>query len=115
MQFLSTLSIMAAGLSSVAYAGTCTKNLELGPSYYWLIAQEGVEDIPGICGGLWDNLNGAGECGVSGGETYCREKAGQPGVLEWSFITPQTCNGGMVESAWWEATRNKFGAIECRQ
>jgi hypothetical protein len=31
----------------------------------------------------------------------------------WKFTTGVGCNAGDVGSAWWRATKNKFGAIDC--
>ncbi|EMD95024.1 hypothetical protein COCC4DRAFT_146879, partial [Bipolaris maydis ATCC 48331] len=69
-----------------------------------------VNDIPGICGGLWDNLKHSGACTPIA--TYC---GGDPAsrLLNWKFTAPIFCNSGHVESAWWEATRNQFGAVHC--
>lgn len=33
--------------------------------------------------------------------------------MKWTFRPYMFCNKGHVESAWWEATRNRFGAIQC--
>ncbi|KAJ0164360.1 hypothetical protein CTA2_1176 [Colletotrichum tanaceti] len=34
------------------------------------------------------------------------------GKLVWQFEAAFLCTPGMVTSSWWEATRNKFGALE---
>ncbi|PGH12249.1 hypothetical protein AJ79_04429 [Helicocarpus griseus UAMH5409] len=73
---------------------------------------DGVDDIPGICGGLWDNLNRFPAC-ASSSQTSCGQGSNGPGHLHWEFTVTIYCNPGMVESAWWEATRNRFGAITC--
>jgi hypothetical protein len=31
----------------------------------------------------------------------------------WSFSNGAGCNSGMIESTWWEATRNRFGSVDC--
>ncbi|KAF1365710.1 hypothetical protein EJ07DRAFT_83770, partial [Lizonia empirigonia] len=72
------------------------------------VSTSGVNDIPGICGGLWDNLKRFSACTVS--NPYC---GGTNGNLEWDFTVGIGCNGGDVQSTWWEATTNKFGAISC--
>jgi hypothetical protein len=36
-----------------------------------------------------------------------------PRHLHAEFTVPKTCNKGMVHSAWYEATNNKFGGITC--
>ncbi|KAI9163874.1 hypothetical protein HJFPF1_05502 [Paramyrothecium foliicola] len=64
-------------------------------------------DAPGICGGLWDNLN-SWPCSPS--DTSC---GSSNGAFTWKFVTPLGCNQGMIESVWWEATRNTWGALFC--
>lgn len=49
-----------------------------------------------------------GDCPIS--DAWC---GGENGLLEWKFTTPSTCGPGAVEAAWWEATKNEFGAIVC--
>lgn len=34
-------------------------------------------------------------------------------TLYWHFRVPLGCNPGMIEAIWWEATRNKYGVINC--
>lgn len=103
-------SIAAAlGLAATASANHCIAGEHsAGITTYNVIAQ-GVPDIPGICGGLWDNLNHFPWCVVSA--PSCG--ANDIGELEWRFTVPSGCDGGSVESAWWEATRNQWGAISC--
>ncbi|CEJ87295.1 hypothetical protein VHEMI04368 [[Torrubiella] hemipterigena] len=74
------------------------------------INADGVDDVPGICGGLWDNMNGQGAChGAIPG--WCNDNGG--GKLEWVFDIGVACNSGAVEAVWWEATKNRFGDIHC--
>lgn len=65
--------------------------------------------IPGLCGGLWDNLKRFGACLVPS-RTSCGEDAGK---LVWKFEVDRSCNGGDVESTWYEATKNNYGRITC--
>ncbi|KAK7923672.1 hypothetical protein PG985_007743 [Apiospora marii] len=110
MQFPSTLSL-AAGLGFVAAARAATKCIQFkvqsGNDY--AVGADGVDDIPGICGGLWDNLKHSGACPVLGMHSCGAEGAG----LVWKFGVTDFCNRGHVESAWWEATKNRWGAIHC--
>lgn len=71
----------------------------------WIVSASGVADIPGVCGGLWDNLQG--RCVPN--NAYC---GGVNGDLVWSFNTI-ICVPGNVEGAWWEATHNNYGSIDC--
>lgn len=74
------------------------------------IDADGVDDVPGICGGLWDNMHGQGACNgaIPGG---CTETS--PGHLQWVFDIGVACNSGAVEAVWYEATKNRFGDIQC--
>ncbi|KAK8050969.1 hypothetical protein PG993_002354 [Apiospora rasikravindrae] len=111
MQLLSTLSLVA-GLASAVQANECKMN-RFSSGNEWTVTASGVRDIPGTCGGLWDNLKRwPVACLVGYGTQYCREEG--PGQLKWYFATTDLCNEGHVESAWWHATRNRFGDIQCK-
>lgn len=109
MQF-STIAASAILLATGASAAQCRWHQSGSPILrkYYVLA-DGVDDVPGICGGLWDNLNGQGACGgaIPGG---C---GGNGGHLRWEFTIGSACNSGAIEATWWEATRNRFGAINC--
>lgn len=77
---------------------------------YRVKSTDSVPDIPGICGGLWDNLKRFGECGTAS-NTWCGD-AGD-GKLGWDFNVANNCNPGMIESTWYEATRNEYGPVDC--
>lgn len=77
---------------------------------YWEIKATGVEDVPGVCGGLWDNLKRFPACIVVH-DASCRDEGS--GRLRWYFGIDAGCNNGMVQSTWWEATKNKYGAVGC--
>ncbi|EUC49870.1 hypothetical protein COCMIDRAFT_83713 [Bipolaris oryzae ATCC 44560] len=59
---------------------------------------------------LPDNLKHSGACTPL--NPYC---GGDPAsrLLNWKFTVTTFCNSGHVDSAWWEATRNQFGAVHC--
>lgn len=81
--------------------------------WLYVVEADSVGDVPGICGGLWDNLkndNFDSACLVHAQE-MCREDGN--GGLFWQFSVPVGCNEGHVESAWWEATSNDYGDITC--
>ncbi|KAJ4022700.1 hypothetical protein NW752_000090 [Fusarium irregulare] len=108
-----TAAAAVIGFASGTTANVCKWSF-LGPAYkqYFVIA-DGVDDIPGKCGGFWDNMNNKNfnsACTLS--HTSCEDRDGQM-VIE--FMAGSGCNSGHVESAWWEATRNNFGAIHCVQ
>lgn len=71
---------------------------------------ENFYDIAGRCNGLWANLRGWSNCGAS--MTYCGGIESTH-ILNWKFRVPIGCNKGIIESVWWEATKNEFGAIHC--
>ncbi|TQN73004.1 hypothetical protein CSHISOI_02495 [Colletotrichum shisoi] len=72
-----------------------------------------VEDIAAVCGRLWRGLHHHAGCAAIT-EPSCGEHEYMEGVLEWHFSGSSFCNVGMVESAWWEATHNDHGRLECR-
>ncbi|CEI67775.1 hypothetical protein FVEN_g9580 [Fusarium venenatum] len=103
----------ALGFASGTIANHCSWDFYEGPIFKrWLVIGSGVDDIPGTCGGFWDNMNNKnfhGACVLS--STNCGEDGNGDMVI--NFTAGSGCNSGHVESAWWEATRNKFGAIKC--
>ncbi|KAL0939561.1 uncharacterized protein CTRU02_206171 [Colletotrichum truncatum] len=46
-------------------------------------------------------------------KAHCEELA--PAVLDLKFAVGAHCNRGMIQSAWWEATQNTYGALHCRK
>jgi hypothetical protein len=74
------------------------------------IKASAVADYKGVCRGLWNNLKTFRMACIPT-HRYCGPD--QLGGLEWEFNSAVFCNAHMVESAWWEATRNKFGVIQC--
>ncbi|KAK2756937.1 hypothetical protein FQN54_004905 [Arachnomyces sp. PD_36] len=110
MKFLLASSILALAASASA-ATNCEIEKIIGSVWrYHVVSRDAVPDIPGICGGLWDNLNHFGTCGAVT-NPWCGD-AGD-GKLGWDFNVPNLCNEGMVESTWWEATKNEWGDVDC--
>ncbi|CAF3490016.1 hypothetical protein SNK03_004407 [Fusarium graminearum] len=113
-------SAAAAALTLTFASGTianhCSWKPVEGPFLRkWRVVASGVDDIPGKCGGFWDNMNNRnfnGACGALS-ETSCGKDGN--GDMAINFFSMSTCNGGHVESAWWEATRNQFGGITCNK
>ncbi|KAK1596421.1 uncharacterized protein LY79DRAFT_657291 [Colletotrichum navitas] len=81
---------------------------------YGLMSKAGapVPDITSTCGALWDNLRRFPSCALVFGP-WCGPHPKLDGVLTWKLTLPAYCNRGMVESAWWEATFNRFGGLDC--
>ncbi|KAH6843225.1 hypothetical protein B0I37DRAFT_357208 [Chaetomium sp. MPI-CAGE-AT-0009] len=112
LSVLTLASILALG-GTVSAGTRCSHGEGAFHQRYVVIASGvGASEIPAVCGGLWDNLKRFGSCTASG--TFCG-RDGDHGVddLEWAFNVPHGCNPGMVHSAWWEATQNKWGSISC--
>ncbi|KAH8901657.1 hypothetical protein GQ53DRAFT_622072, partial [Thozetella sp. PMI_491] len=97
-----------AGLTATSAANSCI--LQNNGIYTYIVEAGNMPDISGICGGLWDNLKRFSACSASA--TSCGA-VGTDNHLKWQFNVPSVCNGGMVESTWFEATKNNFGSIDC--
>ncbi|KAK1979990.1 hypothetical protein LZ30DRAFT_751024 [Colletotrichum cereale] len=67
-----------------------------------------------ICGRLWHNLSRFHSCGAIT-KQWCEDNSDDGGekVLNWGFTLTMLCDPGCVESAWFEATRNRYGALNC--
>ena len=110
MKFTTSTAYLTAlaALASTSSAASCVQQSNI--VYTYIVRAEGVPNIPEICGGLWDNLHRFAACPPSA--TSCGP-VGPNGLLEWKFNVGLGCNSGMIESTWWEATRNNFGSIDC--
>ncbi|OLN81979.1 hypothetical protein CCHL11_09262 [Colletotrichum chlorophyti] len=73
------------------------------------IRAAGVENIYEVCEKLWDHLSSF-PCFIFN-EARCYNN---DGYLDWYFSSGPWCNAGYANAAWWEATKNKYGAIDCR-
>jgi hypothetical protein len=100
---------MTASLLNRASANSCVVN-QNALYTYTITTDTSIPDISGVCGGLWDNLNGFSACSASA--TSCGAY-GSGNVLRWEFTVPDICNSGDVQAAWWDATTNQWGAISC--
>lgn len=104
-------SLLVAAVSCLAgtsLAASCVR--QNTGVYRYIVDASSMPDISGVCGGLWDNLKRFGACSAS--NSFCGAR-GSDNHLVWEFTVPNTCNGGMIESTWWEATRNQWGGIDC--
>ncbi|KAF4478826.1 hypothetical protein CGGC5_v012270 [Colletotrichum fructicola Nara gc5] len=111
------------GLSVLLIASTKVGQIHIGGqpvpvNYRYIVNAYNVEDdIPKVCHKLWMELRNFWMCQVwSFGlfKQFCREGT-EKGTLEWEFETGLACNTGMLEAAWWEATKNKYGRIGCEK
>ncbi|KAL4918885.1 hypothetical protein BDW62DRAFT_210256 [Aspergillus aurantiobrunneus] len=99
---ISTLLALSASVS----ANSCVR--QDNALYTYIVHADSADGASGICNGLWDNLQRFASCVAS--NTNCDETGG---TIDWSFDVGRGCDGGSVESAWWEATRNNYGSIDC--
>ncbi|OHF03159.1 hypothetical protein CORC01_01543 [Colletotrichum orchidophilum] len=120
---ISTTTILALALSATSALGqiTITKDVASCTGDYWLgrisrkyFVDALVDDpdlVPALCGQLWDKLKRFPACHTSL-NVACENK--WEGELNWRFQVMGYCNHGMVESAWYEATANRWGMIQCK-
>lgn len=113
------LALTGPGGMKAAAAGknTCDKKYNLFYSNQFTIHMEEVDDAPDICHWLWTFLEIWPLCLASKpscGWNSTREDGTGQG-LKWDFEVSMGCNGGMVNSAFWEATENEWGSVHCRQ
>ncbi|KAK3356364.1 hypothetical protein B0T25DRAFT_516045 [Lasiosphaeria hispida] len=101
------LTILSS-LAGTTLAGSCIR--QDNGLFRYIVETGNLPDISGVCGGLWDNLKRFSACSASA--TFCGARGGD-NHLVWEFSVPSVCNGGMVESTWWEATHNNWGGIDC--
>lgn len=77
---------------------------------YKVIIKE-VDDVNVTCEKLWKGIRGHRFlCPTS--KKHCAASPIYKKGLDWSFTVGLGCNPGCVESAFWGATKNKFGALE---
>jgi hypothetical protein len=98
MMHFSIVAVTTFSLFSSALANTCTNRvneMSSGTVWYQIHADSVPEaDVPGRCGGLWDNLKQFPDCiGVSSPTCEARD-----GGLQWDFTNGLSCNEGMVVS-----------------
>ncbi|KAI9853772.1 MAG: hypothetical protein M1813_001814 [Trichoglossum hirsutum] len=112
MKFTATSTAFLTALAALAgtsfAASSCIRQDNF--LYTYVVRVDNVPNISDVCGGLWDNLKYFAACVAS--EPSCGA-VGPGNPLQWKFNVGAGCNGGMVESAWWEATHNKYGSISC--
>lgn len=106
--FTATLgSILYIGVSGETFCNYATSKIV--PTFTVHVDNIAANIVPGICGGLWDNLKSFADCiGVS--QSYCEAR---DGGLSWGFAVGDSCNAGMIHSTWYEATKNDYGSISC--
>lgn len=84
------LSTTTLAFAMPAFAASCERFDNTG-SWEYRVRATGVDDIPGRCGGLWDNLKRFAACPV-GIIAECSRL--NDGSLYWDFMVGKGCNGG---------------------
>jgi hypothetical protein len=84
------LTAVVVTLASPTLAATC-RRIDNGGAWEYAIDASGVPDIPGTCGGLWDNLKRFAACPVM---TLAECSTLLNGNLRWGFLVGKGCNGG---------------------
>lgn len=91
---------------------TCTRNKKHIPTRYnYKVTIPTIpltRDVPNVCHHLWKELKKHKLCQVINPHG-CYE--GDNRSLQWHFGAPTLCRSGMIRSAFWEATKNQFGAL----
>ena len=112
MKLSGTSLITLATLAGTSYAGTSCVRQHNGGYFKYIVTADGVDDISGVCGKLWENLNRFWGAGCHAYTPTCGAR-GHGNPLYWEFGGAAGCNSGMVESSWWEATHNRWGSLHC--
>ncbi|PGH17924.1 hypothetical protein AJ79_00823 [Helicocarpus griseus UAMH5409] len=107
----SVLTTAVAALLTTTNAASC-RRADSGDGYRFYVGADDIENISDTCGLLWKNLDRFPTCFFVTNPT-CNQGDKGWGHLHWEFSVSKACNSGMVESSWWEATKNKKGHINC--
>ncbi|KAH7021384.1 uncharacterized protein B0I36DRAFT_31661 [Microdochium trichocladiopsis] len=70
-------------------------------------------DHPSLCGGLWDNLNGKGYCGIMTHGASCGTESEGSNRLVWWFTVALWCRSRDIREVWAAATGMQYGEIQC--
>ncbi|KXJ90249.1 hypothetical protein Micbo1qcDRAFT_205858 [Microdochium bolleyi] len=76
----------------------------------WEMRGPAVDNIPGLCGGLWDNLRDFKGCDPITWPS-CGQEADS--TLVWRFSTGDKCPAKAIELSWERATYAEQPAMEC--
>ncbi|EFQ27461.1 hypothetical protein CGRA01v4_04551 [Colletotrichum graminicola] len=105
--------ILLSLVGPVSASSRCLRRRRSGHISHRITVEDvGSENIETVCKSLWDNLKRHPACMVFR-PNGC-EEAAYKGDLSWHFTTALACNAGMVHSAFYEATNNRWGAIRCQ-
>ncbi|KAK2603061.1 hypothetical protein N8I77_009545 [Diaporthe amygdali] len=113
-----SMLLFAGIVGTVTAEPVCWRRDELlGFNWKVYIAPVPPEDIGHICHKFWGGLKQfvhctvytPNSCGPWTNTTYGNNEDG----LVANFWTNILCNDGMMEAAFWEATKNQYGAMTC--
>jgi hypothetical protein len=96
-----------ASIATISSAARCTSTY----AFFFLtytISADGVPDVDKTYHSVLGNLHRFGSCATTGPNHKPQSEG-----FSMVFNVPIGCNKGMVESAWWEATKNEYGSIKC--
>ncbi|KAL1871424.1 hypothetical protein Daus18300_004791 [Diaporthe australafricana] len=120
-----TTSMLAFAGSIQASNGMDLETRAVEPAYctwefmdlgaYWLIRAKGAENIGTICHHFWNGLKQFGAACMVHRPNSCGPGKHNETDLDLRFKTSHACQVGMVHSAFWEGTENKYGSISCIQ
>ncbi|KAK1981329.1 hypothetical protein LZ30DRAFT_592952 [Colletotrichum cereale] len=106
--FIAILSLV----DSVSASSRCVRRDDIGSIFHGITIEDvGTINVETVCKSLWDNLKRHPACMVFR-PNGC-EEAAYPSDLYWHFTTSIACNAEMVHSAFYKATKNRWGAIKC--
>jgi len=88
---LSVITTSAIAIFAGYGSAAACRRWKTGGAQAYTIEASGVGDIPGICGGLWNNLKQFGVCAVP----TLTDCSGTDGNLSWTFQASAGCNGGV--------------------
>ncbi|TDZ25079.1 hypothetical protein Cob_v001672 [Colletotrichum orbiculare MAFF 240422] len=93
------------------------RSRNVGTEAIWTVTADTIpkDKRRSICPELWRQLEQFDfSCGVARSSgSYCQPRGLHGEDFKWQLYVPFHCNWGMVEAAWWEATHNEYGALNC--
>ncbi|TEA12008.1 hypothetical protein C8034_v006841 [Colletotrichum sidae] len=108
---LAAFLVTLAGLVSTVLADAACIRSANGGSVFWEIKIDRVPDVGKVCHYLWQGLRRHIACVVT--QPNGCDSPFDGDELYMYFTTSLVCNTGMVESAFWHATSNDYGPVDC--
>lgn len=104
------------GLGNIASAKSyCAKKVRPPWAWRWEIHIDKVDDVLDTCGRLWKGLEGHGKFCVVENPSRCQTSNyyEKENALHMWFKTKELCDDAMVLNAFYNSTKNEYGAILC--